>query len=423
MKKWMLILFLLPVLLLSRELSLNEIKQIAIKHNLNLQKQEIKIESEKIQIQSEQRLNLPTFTLKGNASHQTDVTEMTIGFQKKEIGTNNRYDFIVSAQQLLWTGNRIKNQKRLAEADLIISNNEMDQLKKTITFQCTQLYYQILLRQKQIDICKESIKRLDFQLTRIKKLEQEKLAIPQDTLDIANKKLELLTQKSDLTNQKQMLLIDLKELMNETEELSIKEESAIDHQMLALNDYQGLALNNRDELKILKAQLDKSAIQQKIIRSAVHPQIYTQAEYHMANPGVQQEEGWNPYLSAIIGFSWSPFDWGITQNKEKRTRSQMKIIQKEEDRLTQNIKHSVEKLYLSMIYQNDQIQLLNQLLIQEEQRYRISEKKYQQAHLSNLDLLDIESKLSEAKIKYEIGKINLELMHAQMNFYCGLEEK
>lgn len=422
MKKLLMLLFLLPVLLLSKELSLNEIKQIAFENNLNLQKQKIKMESESIQIQSEQRQNLPTFSLKGIASHQTDVTEMTLGLQKKEIGTHNRYDLILSAQQLLWTGNRIKNQKTLAETDLIISNHEMDQIKKNIAFQCTQLYYQILLRQKQIDICSESIKRLDYQLTRIKKLEQEKLAIPQDTLDIANKKLELLTQKSDLNNQKQLLMIDLKELMNEPEDVTIKEETPIDPQMLPLNEYQNLALDHRDELKVLKTQLDKSVIQQKIIRSAILPQIYTQAEYHYANPGVQQEEGWNPYLSAGIGFTWSPFDWGITQNKEKRTLAQIKILQKEEEKTKQNIKHSIEKLYLNMIYQKDQIALLAQLHTQEMTRYQITEKKYQQAQLSNLDLLEIESKLSEAKIKYEIGKVNLELMHAQMSYYCGMEE-
>jgi len=417
-----LMIILFSVILFAEEMTLQDIQKRAVESNLTISQLKSKIDAQSLQIKIEQNQKLLQFSLKSSMLYNTDVPEMNLGLVTKEIGTHERYDYYLQVQQLLWSGKRVSSQIKIAGLEKENLELEIKNLEDKVKFRCSQLYYQVLLKQKQAEITNESISRLDKQLIKIRQLYIEKQAIPQDTLDIANKKLELISVKNDLLNQTKMLLLELKELMNTNEDIQLK---VVLNELSSLNTlayYQQNALQQRVEFKQLKTRSDIITKQKDTIGSASLPQIYAFGELHYANPGMQQEEGWNPYASTGISFSWTPFDWKSTQHKKSQADHSLKHLKLEEQRLKNQINREIEQLYLNIEFYIQQSDLLDKLSQQEDLRYELTSKKYENQAVSNLDLLEVESRASEAKIKYEINQINIKLLYAQMAYYCGMEE-
>lgn len=419
MKRLLCLSALIPLLLFAETYNLNQIQDIAIKNNYTLKSKEIQANSKEFQVKSKKSNNYPRLLLKGNASYCSEVSEIKILTFKKEIGTNEKYDLNLQIQQPIWTGNRISSEIDYANKDLLSSNSEIKILKDQIYYQTAVLYYNLLLTDKYTLIINESINRLDNQLNRIKNLYKSKQAIAQDTLDIANKRLELLTQKIEIDYQKPIIMAQLKQLMNIDYDFEIDHDVVMTTYFNDLAVYQNQALANREEFKKIKLEIEKLELQSTIVHSALLPQVFAQAEYHYANPGVQMESQWDDYYTAGIGFSVNLFDWNETSDKNMLIKNSVKQMLNEKSQLELNIKADVEQLYWQIKSNQQQYITCLKLVEQETQRYQLTKTKYENAQITALDLLDVETKVREANHKLEQIMINLKLNEAKMNYLRG----
>ncbi|HOE90608.1 MAG TPA: TolC family protein [Candidatus Cloacimonadota bacterium] len=407
----------------SKELSLSALQELALQNNLLIRQIRSQVESKALQERIANNANYPQLSVLSTVSYNTDITKMDILNQQKEIGTHDRYDFALQAKQSLWTGNRNRQTIKTAKLESEEANLQLKAMETMISYQCSHLYYQILALHKQVELYDESISRLDNQLARVTNLYREKQAVSLDTLDVSNRKLSLKSQQNECKNNIKQLMLQLQETVNTEEEIFLNKELSAFPEINTLIYYKDKALALRTELLTLDVQDGKIDAQKTIINSGRMPQIYAFGEYHLANPGIQQNEGWNPYGVVGVTFSWNIFDWNTTDYRVQQIKLAQKQLSSERERTAQQIAREIEQVYMNIELSLEQDLILNKLVEQEALRYQLAQKRVENKAMSNLDLLDYESYLNEAKSKYEINKIRIFELYEQLKYYCAMEEK
>ncbi len=263
MKKFLLLLAMIPILLLAENLTLNDLWDLSLQNNKQLKQLKTQAYSANSQLKIKQASFFPKLTSKGSYAYVSEVPSINLGMLSKEMSTHSKYDFLVSLQQPVFTGFRLTNEKLISQSDVELINLQQLQLKQQIFYQIAVLYHKICSLNIQNELLTQSEKRLILQKNKIISLYSEKLAVPFDTLEISNRILEINANQIDINGQINSNQFQLCRLIGlETiDQLSLKvPEKEI---FSSFDTIYSKALNNRPEIKIANQERKKIKQQKK----------------------------------------------------------------------------------------------------------------------------------------------------------------
>ena len=412
------------------QLSLNEAFQLLEKNNLSLKQLEHTISQSEHEINIQQTNYYPVISSSVSYNHISELASLEIPFQIPgvtipaiEAGAKDQFDLALLIKQPVFTGFRTKNLVKAANQQHQAEQIKKDILHNQLLFQFGQLFRKVQLNLLQQEVLQQSIKRADLQLQKITYLLDAQQATGFDTLEVANRKLQISNQLLKLEHVESILKSKLLFLLN-VEKIGEIEIPGLNKIKLDLNDiqfYQNIAIGQRPELNQVSALQKAQSFRVKVIQSMFYPQIFANATYHYARPGVNFfKDEWMNYYTFGVNLQWELWNWNRTKRQSEKTRLAVHQLDLKSQELVLNIKQEVTEVFQYLLTTREQVNLQAKLVQQEKKRYQLINRKFEQQLATTLDVSDSENKLREAELALQNTYIEWFLYQLQMDYVTGI---
>jgi len=413
MRKILLLIFLsfAVIAVAQQNLSLPQLWQVMKENNYTLQQQQKLIDAAEEDVSIQSAAQYPVFSMGAMFNHQSEVASLELpsifpGFSPPNIeaGVKDQYDLSVSVSQPIFTGFRTSSLINAANQQLQSKEIEKNVVGNNLMLMVGNLYYQSQLNLLQRKVLDQSEKRIENQLTLIRNLMDAEQKTAFDTLEVANRKLTIQSQLIKLKDSYDIVLSKIRYLINADKltELKSLQISEVSLMVPELNQIQNAAINNRPELQLLNKQKKSVEYNKSAFKSSYYPQIYANASYHYAKPGVNffQNE-WMDYYTAGVKLQWELWAWGKSKSKVRQTQLTIEKIDLQNEQLKKDIMQQVEEAHKILQMTKTQINLNIKLVAVEKERYRIVNENYEQGLSTTIDLNNAELALTEAELELQ----------------------
>ena len=284
---------LIPQLLFSQKLSLDQCYQFAENHHPTVSQKEMIIRAAELQAKNINRNYLPQLTLNGQASWQSQVTEVELPLPGLNLVSppKDQYKFSLDLNQTIWDGGMNSAQLKTVKASRTAEEQKLNVEIWSIRKQVYQLYFGILLAEKQASQVFTLEKDLKSKRSKLEAAVEQGVSIKSDLLRFDAKLLELEQQLSEINLRKNAAM----------EALSMLTGNPIDsNAVFESPDIQNAPeQNNRPELKMLDAQQRYLASQQGLVKAKNNPKLLAFAQGAYARPGLNMFT--NVFVPYFIG--------------------------------------------------------------------------------------------------------------------------
>ncbi len=414
----------------ARPLTLSRAIELSRSNNLTLQQQEQRIRQAQSALAGQKSQYYPTLSLNGSFAYVSELAQFEMAVPipgsapiEIEAGSRDQYDIFAAVQQPVFTGFRIRNLVKAAAEDVRQAEIRKQVVQNQILLQVHRIFYLAQLNRLQQQVLQASLARAAQQQKTVRNLYRAGQATAFDTLKIANQLLSLKTSLNKLRYRGKIILSQLAEILNlpEIESLQPFVPDNVSPILEAPEVYLAQARQHRPEFRQLVHRLAAQKYRRKSIRAQLFPQIYARASYHYAKPGVNFfRKEWMDYYHIGVNLQWEIWNWGRTRHQMKQASLSTNLIELEEKKLAEKIRQEVSQAYQSLLSDRDQIVMTRQLVAQEEERYRIASRRYEQGLAPILDVTDAESALTAAQLQLQQSIISWLMDRAQMDYATGL---
>ncbi|MEI6695253.1 MAG: TolC family protein [Bacteroidota bacterium] len=371
---------------------------------LSSQKESIRSIGE-LKIKSLNTNYLPQVNINGQLSYQSDVTKIPIKLPLISIpeASKDMYKASLDINQLIWDGGMISAQKNLedisTQAEQQNLETELYKLKERVNL----FYFNILMLQQNTDLLEISKKDILAKLLKIASGVKNGM-LTESNAD--NLKAEIIKIDQKIIEIKSSKSANI-QMLNELCGIAITDLSVLTLPEIAVNTT-GFE-NLRPELKIFELNKNKLTLTSSILSTKMMPKIYGFGQLGYGRPGLNMLS--NDFQSFyIVGakLSWNIWNWNQTKNDKKILELQKDIINSNKEAYQKNTK---------MVYQRDvaEIDKFTELILKDleiiQLRTKIasnSSSQFDNGYITSSDYLNDVNAATQAKINFEIHKIQLQ---------------
>ena len=406
MKKILLFLF-FPILTFSQKadtLTLEQCQQKALENYPLLKQKELINKAGELKIFNISKSYLPQLNLNGQATYQSEVTELPINIPGRQIPSlyKDQYKATLDITQLIYDGGITAKQNKLenVSTQTELQNLEVELYK--IKDKINTIYFSIAVLQenkKLLLLLKEDIKN---KLTKVESgvkngtllksnsytLEAEIIKIDQQIIEIVFGIESGFKMLGDYMNQ------------NIEENVILKlPEITIDK-----SDYD----NIRPEIKLIELQQKKLDISKSLLDSKKSPKIAGFGQAGYGRPGLNMlSNNFDSFYLIGAKLSWNIWDWNQSKNEKQLLGIQSEILNTQKEFFNQGIKILLEK-YISDIkkYKNI-IAKDNEIIILREKIVKSAASQLENGTITATEYLTELNASVQAKINLESHKVQL----------------
>jgi outer membrane protein TolC len=157
-----LITFALPAKAQSDSITLDSCYVWAKKNYPMVKQYELIAKSNEFTLENISKGYLPQININGQATYQSDVTQLPKGIPGVSVLSKDQYKIYAEANQMIYDGGVIKEQKKLQEANSMVNVQKLEVELYKLKDRVNQLYFRILLIQEQLK--QNALTKNDIQL-------------------------------------------------------------------------------------------------------------------------------------------------------------------------------------------------------------------------------------------------------------------
>jgi outer membrane protein len=330
------------------------------------------------------------------------IPSLGFGGMNFSLAPANNYDAHISASQLLYDFGRRDALLDLTKTYKLSSEDKINLIKNNQTYQTVQIFYAILFLEKSVDVKNEQINNLKKHLDITTKKFQSGSATDFDVLTTKVRIADAENQKIDIENELSKAEINLRSKLNmpPNTELNLTGEFKVDSMA---NDSASLldeALRNRPEMKLAKDAENSSMISKQVASLGDMPALSVLGEYGLKN-------GYEPNLNVLRG-NWALginasipiFNGNLRDAKIEEADANWKSSSANILALERDIRVEVEQASANLKATSLKINTTELQVEQAMQAVLRAEIQYRDGVITNLDLIDAETSLAQAKLIY-----------------------
>ncbi len=370
-------------------------------------------------------MTVPVFDPAGNYLGQTGVpVRVPVGIDtfSLKLGSTNNYAAGLTAQQTLFTWGRLLNAYRIAGLSLDMQKEAARQARAQVRLEAVTNFYQALLAQKTVEVMHSSYQQLERHVAQVRSLYENGLASRLDLMRATLGLQQMEAQVSQMQNAADLALAALRLTLGLEPDapVSLDEELQPDSLTVKPESAQTLALANRPELKQLRDAVRIADLSVRIARTANLPSAFAQFNYSYRNPvGFSAE--WGSDWNATAGISWPLFTGLSNHSKLKQAQARLRqaklALSLAEEGIQLEVQAAVSALNQeakNTAYQTANVQLAEDALA-------LAEKRYQNGLLTNLEYLDTQVALTQARVARLNALANYQIARARLAKAIGTE--
>lgn len=411
MKKWLFILLLSGGKMFAQPLTLDKVNELAKQNYPLIKQQDLINRTRDITVENLQKNFLPQFSLNGQATYQSEVTQVKIPVPGITIEPLNKdqYKILADVNQLVYDGGVIKQQKEMQQLNAAVEQQKIEVELYKLQERINQLYLSVLYIDEQIaqvDLIKKDLE------TGIKKVEaQVKNGVSfKSNLNVLKAEWLKTDQRTiELTAGRKGLLETIALFINQSIDANTVFEKPVLPQTKIAFDIR------RPELQLFSSQQKLLNGQNKLIETKNLPKasLFFQGGY--GRPGLNfLKNDFALFYTTGLRFNWN-FGGLYTAKKEKElVQVNNKIVDIQKDLFLLNTNTQLKQ-------QQSEIDKIEQLIAKDDEiiAIRISVKDAAKAQLENgvitandyLREVNAEDQSRQTKITHE-----LQLLQAKINY-------
>lgn len=414
-----------------RPISLKEAIDLSIKNSKQLKSSYAKIEEATAALQEAVERKLPEAGISGsylrlnspNISVKTKTSSTPTSGTPEEKGKPSSAIYSIANVSLpIYSGSRIKYgiefSKYLEQATkLDVENNREAVILNTIN-----AYDNLYKSKAAVALLKESLEGNKQRVKDFSNLEKNGLLPRNDLLKAelqeANTELSLLDAENNwkLANISMDIMLGIPDTTtlatNETDLLNVQE------QVKVVDDYVGLALQNRKDLEALAYRKKAATTGIKAAKGEMYPSLALTGGYIAANiPNVFNVSN---AVNLGLGVQYSLSSLWKNNSKVEQAKAREKQISATENMLNDEVRLEVNQAYQNYLLSRKKIEVHEKAVAQAEENYRIVNNKFINALANTTELLDADLARLQARLNAAFAKADASLVYYKLLQTAGL---
>ncbi|MDR3628170.1 MAG: TolC family protein [Ignavibacteriaceae bacterium] len=344
-------------------------------------------------------------TVEGDLSYTNIGPLITLAFPGMgtfDFNTANNYDMHVSAEQVLYDFGRRDASMDLIKSYKLSAEEKVNLIKSDLAYQTIQTFYTILFIEKSIDVKNEQIRTLNEHLDIAKKKAESGSSTDFDVLTTEVRVASAQNELIDLQNALAKGKIYLSSLIGNENSTQINLSGNFNITIPGIEESSlvSKAFSLRSEIKLARENENSAKLSINVAGLGDKPTLSLGLAYGLKN-------GYFPNLDVLRG-NWAAgvsanipiFNGNKTDAKKEEAEAELKsstqeiLIQERKIRLevqtaVTDLKTSMDKLKTTEVQVKQATEAVSRAVVQ-----------YRDGVITNLDLIDAETALAEAKLLY-----------------------
>ncbi|SNZ03876.1 Outer membrane protein TolC [Persephonella hydrogeniphila] len=449
MKKISIVLLVIAVTLsgYSKELSLDEAINIALKNSYQLKAAKKKLKSKELEYKATKGIRWPTITFSemfmrtnipgwammnelnqhrltmNSSSKYVDMTSFNIlypgMFQPPHYPEWNNWQTKIQFQVPIWAGGKIGTGIEMRKKEFEATKFDLQRTKQKVIYDVTKAYLGAVLAKEGIKLAKQAYKSVKKHYETAKVMYDNGLAIYADVL---RAKVYLTKVKAKIAEAENQYLIAKRGLLLamgvdnlDPAQIDVTGQLTFKMPEKDIKYWQEVAVSERPDLIALRTRVETARKYIDFQKADMLPTIGAFGYYQM-------DDRYNPFGTDGTGFTlgvalnWKIFDGFQAYNKYKAAKETYKQYSNLKKGFEEYIKFSVFKAYKELNTARNKLKAAEENLKYAEEVLKITEKRYKNQMASMIDLLDTQTmydqiKFEKAKATYDANISLLELKY------------
>jgi len=278
---------------------------------------------------------LPQVFLNGQATYQSDVTELPIKMPGVSIPELNKdaYKVTLDVNQVVYDGGLTKNQKNIEKTGLLLDEQNLDIELYKVKDRVNQLYFNILLLQENEKLLKVMQNEINSKLAKMEAAIKGGVAIENNANILKAELIKIEQQLIEINAGKQASSQMLGELINKT--ITEKTTFVLPEPIVNVND----TINNRLEFKYFDLQKDKITQTKNLSFSKIMPRVSVFGQAGYGRPGLNMfTTTFDTYYLVGAKLSWNIWNWNQSKNEKNILNIQSSIVDSQKELFAMNLK-------------------------------------------------------------------------------------
>lgn len=346
---------------------------------------------------------LPVFNLNGQATYQSDVTQVAISIPGMNIPTadKDQYKLFVDIKQTIWDGGLNKAREILNEAEKTSNLQSVELELYSIKTKINELFFTGFSLQENKKIIDKKTETLNERKKVIESAVKHGVVL-QSELD---------QLYAEIIKNNQLIA----EINSNTDmvfsALSILTGKQINNNTLVLNEAktENTSEIKRIELSVFEKQHELITANSELLKTQFKPKFFGFGQAGYGKPGLNMlSNKFDKYFIAGLGFSWNIYDWKTNQRQREILNFQQDILQTKKQEFERNLNISIDKQIKQLAYLNEILLSDRELIALREKITRTSASKLGNGTITAADYIQDLNAETTAKIVAESRKIQIE---------------
>lgn len=331
--------------------------------------------------------------------------------------TRNNFNTKISYEIPLFTGFKLTNQKDILKLQYKAQNVKLNLDKKSLEYEVLSAYNNAVVAKEFIKAIKKAKEAVSFFVFSANEFHKEGLVTKIDKKQAKVHELNVQSKLINAYNNFDIAITYLKFLTSNEKIKDIRDLQLLTHKYQSLDALYEYALENRDDLNILK--INKSGVKKNIelSKSSYFPSVYSKLEYGLNDDSITLDTDKDYYL-ATLGIKYTLFDDSRKYEKEKNKIEFNKTALRL-NYLKDLIKLEVQKAFLNL---NTKNKILKEKVAAKDLAYEVLEQSklmYKNQLITMTELLKQEAIFRENEVALIMANYEKSLALAKLNLSIG----
>ena len=278
---------------------------------------------------------LPQVYLNGQATYQSDVTQIPIHIPGVTIPELNKdaYKITLDVNQVVYDGGLTKHQKNIEKTGLLLDEQNLDIELYKVKDRVNQYYFNILLFQENEKLLKTMQNEINSKLAKMEAAIKGGIAIENNANILKAELIKIEQQLIEINAGKQASSQMLSELINKP--ITEKTTFILPEPLINNKD----TSNQRLEFKYFDLQKDKITQTKNLSVSKIMPKVSIFGQAGYGRPGLNMfTNTFDTYYLVGAKLSWNLWNWNQSKNEKNILDIQSSIIDSQKELFALNLK-------------------------------------------------------------------------------------
>ncbi|GAB3860986.1 TolC family protein [Hymenobacter terrigena] len=365
---------------------------------------------------------LPQVTGTATYTRIDPVVKLPFNGEVLQFAPNNNYDFHLTAQYLLFDFGKNEATVKVAESQVQTAQDNITVARRDLAFNAAQVYYNILFMRESIKVQDQQIASLQAHRDEMNKRVQAGVSTKFDVTTTDVRITQAQNTKLDLQNQLRNQQVQLARLLHKPAQadIPVKGRLTYEPQPVNLEAEVTKASNNRPEVKLARDAENTAALQARLIEKSNMPSLGAGVQAGAKNGYILPDINRIRFNTVgVLQLSVPIYDG----NKNKKQRVEAAAMSRAAVARTadtqEQIRADVRQAINNMDFSQARHENAQQQVAQATEALSKARDRYRYGVGQNLDVLDAETQLAQARLALVQAEYNYTLGQYQLRRATG----